>query len=225
VLGLEVRSLESGTVLQGCNTGWELRLGIINDLYSVHRTHLHLLVPDHATEKLLSRFSNDTEMTAIIRWLLFLELAEDLTKRERDAIKKRADEYFIKNGKLWRLRKGAGHAVECLSREEGLATTLQKHEEIGHWAHDILTLELQRHYDWPSLQQDCTDVPSQCSSCQQFGPRLKNFLLQPIIRLRLFDMIAADYLKLPRGIGGFSDTLIFVDFFTCYVWGVILKRS
>jgi hypothetical protein len=38
-------------------------------------------------------------------------------------------------------------------------------------------------------------------------------------------MIAADYLKLPRGIGGFSEALIFVDFFTCYVWGVILKQS
>jgi hypothetical protein len=136
---------------QSIEAGWESRLGIINDLYSVHRTHLHLLVPDHATEKLLSRFSNDTEMTTIIRWLLFLELAEDLTKRERDAIKKRADEYFVKNGKLWRLRKGAGHTVECLSREEGLATTLQKHEEIGHWARDILTLELRRHYDWPLL--------------------------------------------------------------------------
>jgi transposase InsO family protein len=38
-------------------------------------------------------------------------------------------------------------------------------------------------------------------------------------------MIAADYLKLPRGIGGFSKALVFVDFFTQYIWGVILKRS
>jgi RNase H-like domain found in reverse transcriptase len=124
--GLSRSGLPSGPPApRSTDAGWESRLGIINDLYLMHRTPLHLLVPDQATENLLEQFSKDADMTTILKWLLFLELAENLTKRERDMVKKRANEYFIARGKLWKLRKGASHSVECLSREEGLAIVLK----------------------------------------------------------------------------------------------------
>jgi transposase InsO family protein len=97
------------------------------------------------------------------------------------------------------------------------------HVEGGHWGHDILVVTLRKRFDWPQLWQDAADIPSTCPWCQQFGPRLRNFLLQPITRLHPFQMFAVNYLKLPTRTGGYKEVLLFVDFMTRYAWGFMTK--
>ncbi|KIM80641.1 hypothetical protein PILCRDRAFT_9457 [Piloderma croceum F 1598] len=44
----------------------------------------------------------------------------------------------------------------------------------------------------------------ECSHCKGFGPAKLNALLQPIRRVKPFDLTAGDYVSLPTGKGGFK---------------------
>lgn len=75
------------------------------------------------------------------------------------------------------------------------------------------------------MWKDASEVVMECPRCRQFGPRLINFLLQPIYRTKPFDMVALDYLKLPLGKGGYREALVAVDYFTRWIWGFMLRKT
>ena len=60
---------------------------------------------------------------------------------------------------------------------------------------DNLLATIRHGFDWPQMWLDASEILSSCPRCQQFGPRLRNFLLQPIVRLHPFQLFATGYLR------------------------------
>jgi len=207
--------LSQEAAFERLDSGWESVEGIINDVYVIE--------PDPAISALRSSFEDDPRYD-IVAWLTD-ELPEaELSPEEINDIQRRSARYFIDNNRLWLLRPGYPTRVECLPKTAGYREMSKYHNET-HWGRDIMVNEMCNKFDWPGMSSDAMNIISKCARCQAFGPRFINFLLRPIIRLRPFDMIAADYLKLPPGSGGYKEALIMVDYMTRWTWGFMLKKD
>jgi len=203
--------------------GWEEPEGIINDLYHCSTVCTLLLQPENNPTSLTARFEDDPHLPTIT-WLTDIASHTDMSEKERKDAITRSRSYFIDNGRLWRMRPGYSAKVECVTHEEGRRIMKKYHDET-HWGRDLMLSELRRHFEWPGMFNDATDIPSKCLRCQAFGPQFINFLLKPIISLRPFDMIACDYLKLPPGERKFSEVLLFIDYMTRFAWAFPQKKA
>lgn len=218
--------------------GWEHSVGLINDMFVMQGTPGATNTPNNKSSEpvlssarstpssqLMDSFRDDNLRYNICQWLSLMTLPTGLSHDATERVKSAAREYFIEHDKLWRIRRRDDHAVLCVPRSEGLALMQCLHEELGHWSKDILTLEASKLYDWPGMSTDAVQAIKTCSRCQQFGPVFINFLLQPVFRVKPFDLIAMDYMHLPPGKGGFSKALVAVDYMTRWVWGFMIRGN
>ena len=205
------------------NPGWEESEGLVNDLYHCTPVCTLLLQPENNPASLTARFEDDPRLP-IVKWLTDITLHANMSGKERKDAITQARSYFIENGRLWRMRPGYSSKVECITHDEGYRIMRKYHEET-HWGRDLMLGELRPRYEWPNMSNDAATIPSKCLRCQAFGPQFINFLLKPIITVRPFDMIAADYLKLPPGEKRFSEVLLFIDYMTRFAWAFPLKRA
>jgi len=203
--------------------GWEEAEGITNDLYHCSAVCCALLLPENNPTSLLAWFENDPRLP-IISWLTDATSHADMSAAERRNAIIRSRSYFIENGHFWRMCPGFSAKVECVTHDEGFRIMKKYHNET-HWGRDLMLAELRPRYDWPNMFGDATDIPSKCPRCQGFGPQFINFLLKPIISLKPFDVVAADYLKLPPGEKRYSEVLLFIDYMTRFAWAFPQKKA
>lgn len=202
--------------------GWEKSVGLINDMFVLSsvlsqpisdppsiRSQQPLQLPlspvtlgaidSPKIDELIKSFEEEPMQHNICLWLSSMTLPDDLSADAVEQIKSVVVEYFIDQGKLWRLRQHDDHAVRCVPKAEGLIIMQSLHRSHGHWARDILLLKAFKLYGWPGMKANATQVIKSCQYCQQFGPAFINFLLQPIFRSQPFDLLAGDYVFLPPG--------------------------
>jgi hypothetical protein len=205
---------------------WETTRGIHNNVMSVDTSP----PPTNATPlpyELEDRFKGDTFFEPIIRHLLGHDAGSNISERRR--AKHRAQGFHIEHGKLWRLSTKANDRVsctECIPSAEGFNLAMSTHRSIGHFkSADLLKLHLHDGYFWPGMDTDCRQVALECPECKNFGPTHHNALLQPIRRSRPFSLLCGDYMSLPNGQGGFKQVGLYIDVYSGFVWGTILKST
>lgn len=79
-----------------------------------------------------------------------------------------------------------------------------------------MTAIIKRYY-WSGLQRDVDETMATCARCIQFGTRLQRLLLQPILRFAPFELVAMDFLHMPKGSNRFKLILVAIDCFTRYI--------
>jgi hypothetical protein len=129
---------------------------------------------------------------------------------------------MIDKGRLWKVEDKYStrtSRAECLPAREWFNTALKIHQDNGHWDADHVKLHVRDKYFWPHIDSDARLAVLMCGHRKNFGPVKRNALLQPIIRGRPFEFVAADYLKLPMGKGRISNALMYVDAASGFVWG------
>jgi transposase InsO family protein len=75
----------------------------------------------------------------------------------------------------------------------------------------------------PRLDRSITTVIRECGKCKNFGPTHLHSLLEPIVRRHPFELLVSDYLSMPTGKGGHHMIVLFIDTFSQYTWGYMLK--
>lgn len=194
---------------------WHSRSGLTNSLWMIAGRQ-----EDEATEELRARFEGDVFFEPIVETLLGKPRGSSI-KETRHAMK-RAREFMIDEGRLWKVGDKMltrTSRVECIPSREGFDTTLKVHMDIGHWSVDQVKQHIHDKFFWPHINSDAQMACLTCDHCKSFGVRRQNALVQPIIRGRQFEFLAADYLKLPVGKGKISNVLFFVDAASEFVWG------
>ena len=81
-----------------------------------------------------------------------------------------------------------------------------------------MVLKLQQTYFWHNMQHLAVEVIMECAQCKGFGIRRINALLSPIMRRYPFELLAGDYLKLPKGFGRKKNVSLYIDIHSQYVW-------
>jgi hypothetical protein len=110
---------------------WEVRSGIINNLFTVGvegLTYLVMPVPE-GTMVLRERFKDELIYLQVIDALTEIDFGAGECKRKR--ARHRASQYFIEEGKLWRLGGGTGVRArpqrECITRAEAREKAMEVH--------------------------------------------------------------------------------------------------
>ena len=99
------------------------------------------------------------------------------------------------------------------------------HEDHGHFGHEHGKLSLRDSFFWPGMDTDTRRVIIECPQCKSFGSPHLNALLQPVRRRQPFDLIAGDYVSLPKGKGGYKTLGVYIDTYSNFVWVQKLKSA
>ena len=164
-------------------------------------------------------FRGDVFIMSIVRHLLGKSAGDSMSERQRAM--HRAKGFMVDNGKLWRVSTRPQDQVartECKPTSSGFDITLKAHQVNGHFSADSLKLHLRDKYFWPSLNTDCRQACIKCPQCKSFGPVKLNVLLQPIRRVRPFDLTAGDYVSLPKGKGSFKTLGVYINTCSNFIW-------
>ncbi|KAG7532039.1 hypothetical protein FFLO_03914 [Filobasidium floriforme] len=171
---------------------------------------------------LLESFKDDEHLD-VTRWVLQAEV-DEIDERNRLDVQRRAANFFIEDGKLKRFSKGYG-PVHVVPEGEGETIARGVHESSGHLGRDLMMTRLVQTHYWTSMRKDVDTVISTCARCVQFGTRLQKLLLKPIIRYSPFDMLALDYLHMPKGSNGKDIVLVVIDCFSRYIMAWAFKGN
>jgi transposase InsO family protein len=221
--------------------GWEAETGLVNDLCTLEADWsdwptvldeagepsalLGLLERESETSLLLERFAEDPFFRPIVETLKGCQ-PESWTDTERGRYLSLSKSFFIEDSRLWKvLHVGGGGRVECLTEGEALERATREHADNGHMHRDLVMSKLRQRVFRPHLVKTTELAIKSCRRCVQFGPRLANALLRPVVRARPFERFAADYLSMPKGKGGYKTILLVIDWFTRWVWGFKLRTA
>ncbi|KII83194.1 hypothetical protein PLICRDRAFT_77469, partial [Plicaturopsis crispa FD-325 SS-3] len=130
---------------------WHATSGMTNSLWHLVETTAAVAAATREPN-LRERFHGDEYFIPIIDQLLGSRTGSTIKARRH--VYKRAQEYMIEDGRLWKVGDKQSRRVprvECIPSREGFNTALKAHMENGHWDVDITKLWLRDRYFWPHI--------------------------------------------------------------------------
>lgn len=199
--------------------GWEATGEVINDIWQLETT---------LCNSLQDRFKQEPLFLEVIAAIQETE-QEGIEDRVKRRAQHRAKQYFIEEGKLWRIRGGTAQRarprLECVTSEEARQIAGKQHTEHGHWGRDAIKLALMDKIYCPGLDAIILDAIADCGHCKNFGPTALHALMDPLTRRHPFELLAGDYLSLPNGKGGFHTVGLYIDVFAQHLWAFPYKTA
>lgn len=164
------------------------------------------------TEQLRHRFSNE-DLLPVILYLCKIQLPDD----DKDWVVRRADQYYVSGGKLF--RKGRGlKDLEVLTRSEGKRLARLTHDTNGHLSLELTLKDIQRSKTWSYIRKDVEEVCATCVECHKHGPKARDVLTHSVQRFTPFESVALDLLKLPESHNDCEDVLVAIDVHSKFIW-------
>lgn len=169
--------------------------------------------------------------SAIVRFLLKLEVPPGLSTSRARTVKLRAAKYCIyKNLLYW--RDPYGMFLRCLDKEQSMEVMQQFHFSVcgGHhyWkttAHKILRAG----YYWPTLFSDVFSFVKSCDRCQRFEGKqqLKSLPLKPIHASGPFQQWGLNFIGEinPHSSGQHRWILVATDYFTKWIEAIPTSKA
>ena len=199
---------------------WEDARGLEYDLFSVADAS------SDTHHNLRKRFKDELIFVEVVDALLGLNKDSSTNDRKRAA--HRAEGYFVKDGKLWRVGGATPtRAVpqrECISKTKAFQLAKAEHEKL-HMGHDLIQMQLLDRIYSPMLDASITKVIMECGCCKGFRGMHLHALLALITRRRPFELVVGDYLSMPTGKGGFTKIGLFADVFSQKRWAFKYKLA
>ncbi|XP_059658641.1 uncharacterized protein LOC132304963 [Cornus florida] len=148
------------------------------------------------------------------------------------SIKRKAINFVLLDGDLYRKGLEDGLLLQCISKEESLQVMAEVHEGScgAHQAGIKMRWLIRKYgYYWPRMRKDCIDYSKGCQACQRHGP-IQNVPakeLQPIIKLWPFRGWGLDLIgKInPPSSEGHHWVIVATDYFTKWVEGQGLQNG
>ncbi|KAJ7278710.1 hypothetical protein C8J57DRAFT_1059325, partial [Mycena rebaudengoi] len=127
---------------------WHATSGMTNSLWAV--------ADSLAREpELRDRFRGDAFFEPILGCLLGDHTGSTIAETRH--ILRRAKDYMITEGRLWKVADKYStwtSRVECIPAREGFNTALKIHQDNGHWDADHVKLHVRDKYFWPHIDSD-----------------------------------------------------------------------
>ncbi|XP_059650003.1 uncharacterized protein LOC132295729 [Cornus florida] len=167
----------------------------------------------------------DVEDLADDDWRIpFIMFLQNPNIKADRSIKRKAINFVLLDGDLYRKGLEDGLLLQCISKEESLQVMAEVHEGScgAHQAGIKMRWLIRRYgYYWPRMRKDCIDYSKGCQACQRHGP-IQNVPakeLQPIIKLWPFRGWGLDLIgKInPPSSEGHHWVIVATDYFTKWV--------
>jgi transposase InsO family protein len=108
----------------------------------------------------------DKGLEDIFRFLTTLEAPYSESIQEQKRFIRKATQYFVKEGKMWKRRRGKSPLLVIRDHERRLAILTQAHEGLGHRGEQSVFETVRERYYWPHLRMDVKHHVQSCHQCQ-----------------------------------------------------------
>ncbi|EPS95128.1 hypothetical protein FOMPIDRAFT_1087130, partial [Fomitopsis schrenkii] len=102
----------------------------------------------------------------IQRYLEDVELPKDLSEKQVKRFVRKASDFFIRGGRLWRRGSGGNAKRVIMDLEWRLSLLKEAHNDLGHKGVYSVRVRLLEHFWWPYLEYDVKWYMSTCYDCQ-----------------------------------------------------------
>ncbi|TFY79119.1 hypothetical protein EWM64_g4891 [Hericium alpestre] len=200
---------------------WEVSRGLVNDV-------LLLTAPEDPSVTILcERFADEPLFHEVINALTARDQGSNV--RDKRRARYHALEYFIEDGRLYRIHGGARirarPKLECVTKDEAKVLAYEQHVAGGHWGRDHVKIALLDRICCPGLDAVILAAVRECTQCKSFGAPHIHALLEPITRRRPFELLVGDYLSMPPGKNGFVTLGLYLDVFSQHLWVSKFKKK
>lgn len=157
--------------------------------------------PSHALSysvPIQNRTTLDQLLADIFHFLTTLEAPNHPTLQDQKRFIKRATQFYVKNGRLWK-RSRRGQPIRVIMdpkrREEIL---LAAHEDLGHRGEQAVFETLRLRFYWPYLRSSVKHHVSSCHECQIRSTKRVEIPLTVSTPATLFSKIHIDIMNMPK---------------------------
>jgi hypothetical protein len=108
----------------------------------------------------------DEDLRIIYKFLTTLEAPSHNNVQDQRRFIRKATQFFVRDGKMWKRRKGSSPLLVILDHARRLAILTQAHEGLGHRGEQSVFETVRERYFWPHLRQDIHCHVRSCHQCQ-----------------------------------------------------------
>lgn len=158
-----------------------------------------------------SLYSDKPEWLQLAKYLESGRMPEDMPTEDRKQILRRADVFFLRNGRLWK-RSKRGIPQEVILNEKEQRNILEAvHEHGGHRGRDACHAHLRDRVWWPKMYETIKSHVRSCDQCQRRHHGREKEQSRPTMPSRLFQKVGIDLVHLGEGSGPFPYLVVARD--------------
>ena len=155
--------------------------------------------PQSASIFTISR--EEQSLLDIFRFLTTLEAPNYTTPQEQRRFVKRATQFYVKSGIMWKRKKKGNPLRVILGKERREQLLDQAHEDLGHRGVQAVFETVRLRFYWPHLYSDVKHHVASCHECQIRSTKRVEIPLTISTPATLFSKIYIDIMLMPRARG------------------------
>jgi transposase InsO family protein len=189
---LSRRPLGDGEIVEDENDDWL-------DEIALFTTVVDEEVPPVSILSTVSR--EDQGLFNIFHFLNTLEAPNYSTPQEQKRFIKRATQFYVKSGLMWRRKKKGNPLRVILDKKHREQLLTQAHEELGHRGTQAVFETIRLRFYWPHMYSDVKSHVASCHECQIRNTRRLEIPLTVSTPATLFSKVYIDIMLMPRSKG------------------------
>jgi transposase InsO family protein len=130
------------------------------------QTQSHYPVRDLPSGSFPATARLDGQLREIFRFLTTLEAPQSESIQDQKRFIKKATQYFVKGGKMWKRRQSRPPLLVIFDSDRRIAILTEAHEGLGHRGEQSVFETIRERYFWPHLRMDVKHHVRSCHQCQ-----------------------------------------------------------
>ena len=189
---LSRRPLGEGEIVEEDDDTWLDDIALLIKILDSER----ILSPLPSSFSILSK--NDRILVEIFRFLTTLEAPNHSTPQEQRRFIKRATQFYVNSGKMWKRKKKGNPLQVILGKDQRTQLLTQAHEELGHKGVQAVFDTIRLRFYWPYLYSDIKHHVASCHECQIRNTKRVEIPLTVSTPATLFSKVYIDIMLMPR---------------------------
>jgi transposase InsO family protein len=143
----------------------------------------------------------DQRLFEIFRFLTTLETPQSLSPQDQRRFIKRATQFYVKTGIMWKRKKKGNPLRVIMSKERRKEVMNEAHEELGHRGVQAVFDTVRLRFYWPHLYSDIKHHVASCHECQIRSTKKAEIPLTVSAPATLFSKVYIDIMLMPKSKG------------------------
>jgi hypothetical protein len=144
---------------------------------------------------------DDNNLLNIFRFLTTLEAPNYTTPQEQKRFIKRATQFYVNSGIMWKRKKTGNPLRVIFGKEHRTQLLTQAHEDLGHRGVQAVFDTVRIRFYWPHLYSDIKHHVASCHECQIRSTKRVEIPLTVSTPATLFSKVYIDIMLMPRSKG------------------------
>jgi transposase InsO family protein len=137
-------------------------------------------------------------LTNIYHFLTTLEAPDNSSPQDQKRFIKRATQFYVKSGIMWRRSKKGNPLLVILDKEQRVRILTKAHEDLGHRGVQTVFDTVKLRFYWPHLYSDIKHHVASCHECQIRSTKRVEIPLTVSTPATLFSKVYIDVMLMPK---------------------------